>query len=162
MAGVPIPYDSYVAAHILERLANGETLKAIFKNPLLPNISVIYRWQREQPDFYRAWQVARAQGADMIADEIVDIADNATDSSKARNQIEARKWLAGVLNPRYSPRVDVNITERVDLTGAREAALQRLSRPVRDQLTSAINQRIENAIKPTIEATDKQSDGETE
>jgi hypothetical protein len=43
---------------------------------------------------------AREERADLVADEIITIADTETDPQKARNRIDARKWWAARVNPK--------------------------------------------------------------
>jgi hypothetical protein len=62
---------------------------------------------------------ARKSRADLYADEILDIADNEPDPQKARNRIDARKWLAAKMDPhQYSERIDLNVGGTIDIIGA--------------------------------------------
>lgn len=72
--------------------------------------------------------LARESRSDLHADEIVDIADNDPDPHRARNRIDARKWLASKMNAKqYGERLDVNVQGTIDLAGIVNAARQRLS-----------------------------------
>ena len=73
--------------------------------------------------------------SDLLADEALDIADTEPDAAKARNRIEVRKWLASKHNTkRYGDRIDLNVTQTLDVAGTLQEARARLLRPVRDQL----------------------------
>jgi len=60
------------------------------------------RWLADDQDGNRREQYARARDAqsDVIADEILMIADTEEDAQKARVRIDARKWLAGKMKPK--------------------------------------------------------------
>jgi hypothetical protein len=66
---------------------------------------------------YYLSQVSRAE---VIADEVITIADDEDRCPiQARNAIEARKWYASKINPRkYGDRIEVELTEKVDLSAA--------------------------------------------
>lgn len=70
--------------------------------------------------------------AEMYAEEIVDIADTDVDPVRARNRIDARKWYASKIKPlKYGDRLDVNLTQTVDISSALTEARQRV-RSIRD------------------------------
>jgi hypothetical protein len=75
--------------------------------------------------------------ADIHVDDVVEIADTDPDAQRARNRIDARKWAAAKLHPsKYSDRVDINVTQTVDIDAAMRAADARVLatlRPVSDQ-----------------------------
>jgi hypothetical protein len=53
---------------------------------------------------------AREERADMIADEVITIADTDPDPQRARVRIDARKWWAAKVNPRkYADKAEVNV-----------------------------------------------------
>ena len=71
--------------------------------------------------------------ADLLADEIISIADSDSDPAKVRNQIQARQWLASKLNAkRYGDRIDLNVTQTVDIGATLAEARARLLRPASD------------------------------
>ena len=154
----PTFYTIEIAKEICDRMAGGETLKLICEDENMPSRSAVYQWTCTDKDFRDALSRAREALADMLADEIVVIAD--TDfSTKAKNRIDARKWFAGVIKPKtYGPRVDVSVTETINIDSARRAALERVQRSISDQLEQDKTQVID--ITPTSDnsATDKQSE----
>lgn len=94
---------------ICERIATGKSLKDICAEEGMPTRETIYAWLREDSAFSDMYARAREDQADYLADEIVDIADTETDSAKARNRIDARKWKAAKLQPkRYGDKLDLN------------------------------------------------------
>lgn len=73
---------------------------------------------------------ARIDRADALADQVVNIADTENNWGKARNMIEARKWVAAKLYPKvYSDRLDVHVTETVDIKSALVEARSRVATP---------------------------------
>ncbi|MCA3573119.1 MAG: hypothetical protein IOC86_04330 [Aestuariivirga sp.] len=116
--GRPHSFRPEVGDAICERLVNGESLRAICRDPEMPSVGVVLRWVAEgdiQADesgkgmseahaalrrFREQYLRARQEQADVLADEIIDIADRATDPQIARLQIDSRKWYAGKVRPK--------------------------------------------------------------
>jgi hypothetical protein len=64
--------------------------------------------------------------AEFLADETIEIADTDTNFMIARNRIDARKWVASKLNSqKYGDRLDLHVTEHVDIRAAIEDARSR-------------------------------------
>ena len=53
-----------------------------------------------RPEFSEQYARAREVQADVLADEVIEIADTEPDPNRARVMIDARKWLAGKLRPK--------------------------------------------------------------
>ena len=104
--GRPSAYSLDAARSINQRVANGETLQAICASSASPDRATVYRWLAAHREFRDMYARAREDRADLIADEILEIADTATDANLARVQIDARKWAAAKLYPkRYSDKL---------------------------------------------------------
>jgi hypothetical protein len=104
----PLEFSQEIADEVCERLANGESMRAILRDEHMPASSSIYKWLRFVPDFAEQYARARQDQADTIADETVWIADTEEDPQRARVRIDARKWMAGKLRPKvYGDKVDV-------------------------------------------------------
>ena len=111
--------DGPVANAILEHLRQGLPLTRFEsrKHSISPRQAqrLVARWLHNDLDFRAKYEQARALGAHFLADQAVDIADDPTiDPKQAKNQIQARQWLAGQLNQRQfgrnaMPDVNVNI-----------------------------------------------------
>lgn len=107
----PSEFTQEIADHICERLAEGESLRSICRDDPFPNKSTVFRWLAANKEFRDQYARARETQADAIADEILDIADEAEDAAKARLQVDARKWLAGKLRPKvYGDKVSTEVT----------------------------------------------------
>lgn len=72
--------DRSVAAEILERISNGEPLRAILRSDpeRFPGKSQWYAWMAEDDDLKARFVQAREEGADAIAEECLEIADDGT------------------------------------------------------------------------------------
>ncbi len=123
----------------------------------MPSRDAVYNWRDSQPGFREAFQRAQEKRADSLVDEIPDIADNEPDPQRARNKMDARKWFAGVVKPReYGPRLDLQVTEKADIAGARDEARRRV-RPRRDLAQQLVAQVIDGQTVYAPAATDSVS-----
>lgn len=119
-------------ARIIENVLDGMTLRDAAKRE---GLSLPAFGARLQQDKAAATAYARAAEirADVLADEALHIADTEADASKARNQIQVRQWLASKLYARrYGDRIDLNVTQTVDISATLREARARLARPIRD------------------------------
>lgn len=115
--GRPSKYSPAVVKRILELTANSANgLETICKkNPDLPGAETIRRWLIEKEDFRGLYARAKEQQADVIADEIMEIADKLARGkisndkvNAARLRVDSRKWIAAKLKPkRYGDRTDI-------------------------------------------------------
>lgn len=71
-------FDQSLADEIVERLSNGEPLRAICRDEHMPSWRTVYDWLSAYPDFSTRIARARELGADAIAESCLDIADDAT------------------------------------------------------------------------------------
>lgn len=107
----PSNYTQEMADLICDRLANGESLRSICRDDVSPGQTTVFRWLAANDEFRKQYARARESQADAIADEILNIADEAVDPAKARVQIDARKWLAGKMRPKvYGDKVLTEVT----------------------------------------------------
>jgi hypothetical protein len=109
--GRPALYTPELGLKVCERIANGESLRAIARDPETPALSTMWAWLESHPEFSARYARAREQQADKFAEEIVAIADEEEDPQKARVRIDARKWVASKLKPKsYGDRVEQHMT----------------------------------------------------
>jgi hypothetical protein len=108
----------------------------------------------------QASRYARAmeQRADVLADETLDIADDTEkDPNRARNQIQARQWVASKhASKKYGDRIDLNVTQSIDIRAVLADARGRL-RPMSDQLPTIDVQVIDTKQLNDHSATDNES-----
>lgn len=115
MLGRPTIFSQELADEICERLADGESLKAICAAPEMPNRSTVFRWLASNKDFCDTYARAREAQADVLADEILVIADDGSNDTyetddgprvnqdviaRSRLRVDARKWIAAKLKPK--------------------------------------------------------------
>lgn len=106
-----------------------------------------------------AYVRAQEMRADLLADEVLSIADNAEiDPQRARNMIDARRWRTKTLNPKvYGERIDLNVTQTVDILGTLQEARARIARPIYDQQPEMIDVTPVESMSCERGASDKES-----
>lgn len=138
-------------------IAEGKSLTVALAHVGVP-VSSFFEIIHDNPSLSEKYARAQHSRADLHADEILDIADNeAIDPHRARNMIEARKWHTSKMKPnKFGDRIDVNVTERLDLRGAIALAEERL-RPLRDLSNVEDAELIETKQITTVSTTDYKS-----
>lgn len=107
--GRPSGYSEEVVGTICMEIMAGKSLRTICAMEGMPAASTVYAWLGKYPEFSQRYACAREVQADVLADEIIEIADSDLDPNRARVMIDARKWLAGKLRPKkYSDRVELD------------------------------------------------------
>lgn len=131
--GRPTLYTPELAAEICERIALGESLRAICREEDMPGQSTVFRWLDQDTVFQEQYVHARAKQADTFAEEIIEIADDTsrdtriTDNgeqpdtewiARSRLRVDARKWVMSKLAPKkYGDKIDVTTgNESLNLT----------------------------------------------
>ena len=126
--GRPTDYTPELASQICERLADGESLRAICRDESMPARSTVFRWLAEDAAFQDQYARAREAQADALAEDILDIADDGRRDylkdpesgreivdhdhiARARLRVDARKWYAGKVAPKkYGDKATVALT----------------------------------------------------
>lgn len=125
--GRPSTYSQEIADLICERIADGESLRAICRDESMPCKSSVFKWLSVHALFADQYARAREAQADTMADEILDIADEtAFDSIESENgglkpnqewiarsrlRVDARKWLAAKMAPKkYGDKLQSEVT----------------------------------------------------
>ena len=139
MAARASEYTDEIGATICERIADGESLRAICRDEHMPAMSTVFKWLSRHPDFVEQYTRAREAQADALFEDILEIADDGTnDWMEKRDQdgeafgwrengealrrsqlrIDARKWMAGKLLPKkYGEKVALQHSGDVTVTG---------------------------------------------
>jgi hypothetical protein len=103
--GRPAVYGDALALAICERLADGESLKAICEDENMPARTTVYKWIVEDTDGF-ADKYARAREAqqDTAVDDLADVAqatlEGKRDPQAARVYADIIKWRAAQLHPK--------------------------------------------------------------
>jgi hypothetical protein len=93
-------YGPEVREKVLQRLADGMTLRKACAEEGMPAPSSVCRWVLEDQTFAEQYARAREVGYQLMADGLVDIADDAQDPQKGRLQVDTRKWLLSKALPK--------------------------------------------------------------
>lgn len=129
MTGRPTDYNLDMALAICERLADGESLRAICKDDDMPARSTVFRWLSLEAGFSDLYARAKEEAAELFAEEIVEIADerdgkaimadgaevavvfDSTAVARNRLRVDARKWVAAKLKPRkYGDKIQQEVS----------------------------------------------------
>lgn len=112
-------YNEEIATAICEKLAEGKSLRSICEGEDFPSKTTVLRWLEAHEPFRAQYARAREAQADTLFDECIDIADDGhndfmlrkhgeTESwaengeaiQRSKLRIDARKWMAGKLQPK--------------------------------------------------------------
>ena len=115
MAGVT-QYTAQIGEFICLRIANGESLRQIVTDPDMPASSTVFKWLSEQKSFSEQYARAREAQMEVMAQEIIDIADDGRNDTytdedgnehtnqdvinRSRLRVDTRKWLMSKLAPK--------------------------------------------------------------
>ena len=117
--GRPTLYSEELIDEICERISGGDSLKDICAEDGMPKRTTVFRWLAKYEEFRNLYARAREEQADLIFDEVKEIADSCgrerdetgkyipEQVAKARLQADVRKWQAAKLRPKvYGDRID--------------------------------------------------------
>lgn len=128
-SSLPVTYTPELAAEILEKLSEGQSLRTACKPDHLPAVSTWFLWMRAHVGLSEQYTQAKQEAADAFTEDILDIADDGTNDWMADNydkgktpgyalngeniqrsklRIETRRWLASKLKPKkYGDKLDL-------------------------------------------------------
>lgn len=117
--GRPSKFTEELALAICSIIASGESLRKLCQRPGMPHIDTVREWLIQKPLFSAQYARAREAQADLLADEIIEIADdksqdildiaeggdsrmitNSAAVQRAKLQVDARKWKASQMAPK--------------------------------------------------------------
>lgn len=116
----PSKFTKEISEAICDRLAGGESLRQICRDPEMPSRESVRRWLRDDQEFRALHARAREDQADHYAEEILEIADDGTNDwqerelksgrissapdhehiSRSKLRIDTRRWLIAILAPK--------------------------------------------------------------
>jgi hypothetical protein len=128
--GRPSSYSQEIADRICSELAEGKSMRAVCKADGMPSMQTVFSWLRTLPTFLEQYTRAKDEAADALVDEMLDIADEATNDwmevhdkdnpgyrlngeaiNRSRLRVDTRKWIAAKLKPKkYGERVQAELT----------------------------------------------------
>jgi len=124
----PPKYDRQkVMDAICDRIAEGESLRAICLDNDMPGTTIVMEWIKESDALAKQYARARERQADYYAEQIIEIADNSGKDTvitkegieqvnheaiqRDRLRVDARKWVASKLAPKkYGEKIQQEIT----------------------------------------------------
>ena len=130
-AGRPSDYTQELADQICEQLADGLSLRSVCLAEDMPDKSTVFRWLRTHDEFRDQYERAKAESADALIDEMLDIADDGSNDwmkrsgkdeedywvvngehvQRSRLRLDARKWIASKLKPKkYGDKTTTEVT----------------------------------------------------
>lgn len=110
-------YTPEVGDKVCELITQGYSLRAIAKHEGMPSPALVCKWlaEEENKSFREQYARAREAQADLLFDEILEIADSQEGDviikdgqelinhdviARARLRVDSRKWMAGKLRPK--------------------------------------------------------------
>ncbi|NBJ34606.1 DNA packaging protein [Serratia fonticola] len=132
--GRPSDYTDELAESICLRLAEGESLRSVCRDEEMPCKKTVLRWISRHPSFRAQYVRAKEEGAEAIAEELFDIADDGTNDwmeklgkdgeaigyqingehvQRSKLRIDTRKWyLSKIMPKKYGDKIqhEQNIT----------------------------------------------------
>lgn len=128
----PSDYTSELAEAICLRLAEGESLRSICRDDVMPDKATVLRWIARHDVFRDQYAKAKLEGAEALAEEIFDIADDASNDwmerigeedqpvgwqlngehvRRSQMRIDVRKWyLSKIMPKKYGDRIQQDVT----------------------------------------------------
>lgn len=135
-AGRLSSYTDEIANVICDQIAEGASMRKICEADDMPFRSTVLRWMAERPDFAAKCAHARLLQADVLFEEMQDVADegNPEDVQRAKLRVSTMQWRASKLAPKkYGDRTvlagdpDAPLETRVDLSGLNPEQLRALA-----------------------------------
>lgn len=127
--GRPSRYTNKLADKICKMIAEGQSVRSICAKKDMISMQTFFRWLRENDKFREQYARACEERSYMHAEEIIEIADDATNDymeqhdesdeltgyklngeniQRSRLRIDTRKWLMSKLNPKvYGDKLDM-------------------------------------------------------
>lgn len=135
----PSTYSEKVAQKICDRIAEGEPLRQICRDERMPAWRTVYHWRSKNEEFAARLASARDMGADAIAEETIEIADDTSNDTivtengekpngewiaRSRLRVETRLKLLAKWSPKkYGEKIDVTSDgEKLSMTDEERSA----------------------------------------
>lgn len=121
-AGRPSTFSQKTVDEIIQRIADGESIRSICRDEKMPSLSAFFRWMSEKPQLREHYEAATEVRAETIFEEALEIADTVLIGEKvkttgegenqkvetqtgdmverARLKVDTRKWFLSKLRPK--------------------------------------------------------------
>ena len=124
---------------ICKQISEGKSLSTALKSDGMPSYRSALMMLQNNLEFRTMYEKAIESRADRLAEEILELADEAIPANldgpsksawvqQKRLQVDTRKWVAAKLKPKvYGDRIDVSVTDtRISVSDALKEAKQRV------------------------------------
>lgn len=171
-AGRPSLYSDELALQICERLADGETLRAVCATPGYPDERTVRRWALDDKHpFSPQYTRARELGYHKMADDLIEIADDGTNDyvtksnkdgstyealnaehvQRSRLRVDIRKWLLSKALPKmWGDKLELTGKDGKDLIPEETTMTKiEMARQIAYQLREGAQAAREQASRPT-------------
>ena len=138
MVSAPITQQEFDL--VIDSLKNGISIMQLVKDMRgmgidFPSARRIYDHCYSCSEARATYTQAREVFSHAVVDELIDIADSERDPQKARNRMNARQWVASKVIPKvYGDKLDMTVTNTIDLSAAVKAGRERLAKMRGNQL----------------------------
>ena len=119
--GRPTTYTQELADEICERLSEGQSLRTVCSDDKMPSRKTVFSWMRKHQEFLNQYTRAKQEAADALAEEILDISDDAEAAIKGtaekkssamaqayRLRVDTRKFIMAKMKPKkYGEKIDL-------------------------------------------------------
>lgn len=140
--GKPVSYSPEVAAEVLRRLADGETLSDICDSEGMPHRHTFLDWVTVG-GLGSIYAHARLMSADVRFDRLRRLAASATseNAQAVRLMVDTEKWVVAKLNPaKYGDKLDLHVTGQLNISALPD-----------DQLNARVEARLRAKLEPIFE-----------
>jgi transposase-like protein len=117
--GIVSTFSPEVGHRIVMLLAEGQTLKVICDRVGMPSPLTVRRWRDLHSEFDKAYCLAQETGHDVMADECIEIADDADGDSLEGEREDGSTYF--IPRPQAVQRSKLRITTRLDILERRDA-----------------------------------------
>lgn len=143
----PSIYSQELADAICAEIVQGYSIRTICKAEPMPCVATIFNWFRSHPEFLEQYEKAKEMQADMLAEDLLDIADDGTNDwmekfgkegenlgyqingehiQRSRLRVDTRKWIASKLKAKkYGDRVQTDV-QALDKNGKPADAITKI------------------------------------
>lgn len=128
-------FSPEIVEELLERLRNGESMRAICADERMPSREVVRQWSEGDGELALAITRAREIGYFDRAEAAVEAAKAAEDAQKGRLAFDAERWFLGKLSKAFAekvvvqgdPQAPLTHEHKIDMSGAPKEVLEWLA-----------------------------------
>lgn len=124
----------------IEAALTGQSLSSTARSLGFNSEQAFYEYRKRNPDFAKALADAREYSCEVLEDQILSLADDYDSAHHARVKLESIKSVLAYRKPeRYGNRIDLNVTQHLDISGSLARMEQQLNASYRDVIPLIAN-----------------------